>query len=194
MAEQESDQEPTMEEILASIRRIISEDDEESAEEAPAEEAPEPVEEEEPEPVQTESAEPEGEGEVLELTQKVNEDGSVTDLAPEEEAEEPVAEEPVAEEPVAEEPAEDFDDVVVVNEGTDSGLMSQDAAGAASASFSDLARTLVVTAGEGQTIEAMLLDLLRPLLTEWFNQHLPPLVEDIVKDEIQRVARRRAQT
>ena len=39
MAEQESQQEPTMEEILASIRRIISEEDETPAEEAIPEEA-----------------------------------------------------------------------------------------------------------------------------------------------------------
>src|SRR3954463_1009142 len=84
MSEQTS-QEPTMEEILASIRRIISEDDappEEGAEaapEAPAAEAePEPASEPEPEPVSAAepepvAAEPEPvhEEEALELTDKV---------------------------------------------------------------------------------------------------------------------------
>ncbi|HQN52536.1 MAG TPA: DUF2497 domain-containing protein, partial [Phenylobacterium sp.] len=42
----QSSQEPTMEEILASIRRIISEDDAPASEEA----APEPEAEPEPEP------------------------------------------------------------------------------------------------------------------------------------------------
>ena len=51
-------QEPTMEEILASIRRIISEDD------APAEAAPAP----EPEPV---AEEPPAEDDVLELTDPI---------------------------------------------------------------------------------------------------------------------------
>src|SRR5258708_7098365 len=89
MSEQTS-QEPTMEEILASIRRIISEDDapvEEGAEaapeaaaEEPAAEAtepepapeaePDPVSAAEPEPVASEP-EPAHEEEALELTDKV---------------------------------------------------------------------------------------------------------------------------
>ena len=46
MAEQTADNEPSMEEILSSIRRIINEDDDEAAPEAEAEAAPEPVEDE----------------------------------------------------------------------------------------------------------------------------------------------------
>ncbi|HAD85220.1 MAG TPA: DUF2497 domain-containing protein, partial [Brevundimonas sp.] len=60
-------QEPTMEEILASIRRIISEDDA-PVETAPAAEAtPEPA--PEPEPVVTEPEPAPVEDEVLELTE-----------------------------------------------------------------------------------------------------------------------------
>jgi uncharacterized protein len=79
MSDQNSEQEPSMEEILASIRRIISEDGDEETAAAPTEEAaaPEPVAEEvaeaEPEP------EPEEE-DVLELTDEVQDDGTVVDL------------------------------------------------------------------------------------------------------------------
>ncbi|WP_417830756.1 DUF2497 domain-containing protein [Terasakiella sp.] len=54
--------EPSMEDILASIRRILSEDDEEGAEAAPTEEAtpePEPMPEPEPEPMPEPEPEPE---------------------------------------------------------------------------------------------------------------------------------------
>ncbi|MGY9006163.1 MAG: DUF2497 domain-containing protein, partial [Alphaproteobacteria bacterium] len=66
MSKKETDQEPTMEEILASIRRIISENDEAApeAEAASEPEAAEPAEEAAPEPA---------EEEVLELTDVVDE-------------------------------------------------------------------------------------------------------------------------
>ena len=84
--------EPTMEEILASIRRIISEDDPGEGEQdvaeaaAPAEPVAEaPIEEPQPEP----EPEPAQEEDVLELTQKVEEDGTVVDLAAERAAAKP---------------------------------------------------------------------------------------------------------
>ena len=65
MSEPKRDDEPTMEEILASIRKIISEDEPESAEAAPE---------------AAESAAGGAEPEPMELTQMVSEDGSVVDL------------------------------------------------------------------------------------------------------------------
>lgn len=78
MSDQEAQQEPSMEEILASIRRIISEDGDEETAAAPEAEAatPEPVEEAAPEP--EEPAEPEED--VLELTDEVQDDGTVVNL------------------------------------------------------------------------------------------------------------------
>ena len=88
MSEPKRDDEPTMEEILASIRKIISEDDPvtaEAATEDAAEDAPEP----------------------MELTQMVSEDGSVVDLRAERQANpKPAAKESLGEEPVGEEAAE----------------------------------------------------------------------------------------
>jgi cell pole-organizing protein PopZ len=80
MSEPKRDDEPTMEEILASIRKIISEDVEDAVEDAP---------------------------EPMELTQMVSEDGSVVDLRAERQANpKPAAKESLGEEPVGEEAAE----------------------------------------------------------------------------------------
>src|SRR6185369_3905205 len=111
MSEQTS-QEPTMEEILASIRRIISEDDtpaeEAAAEAAPAEVEPEPA-APEPEPVAAAAPAPEpepepvaaapqpepepeaAEEEELELTDKVETHGDLDIYSAPAEAPEPVA-------------------------------------------------------------------------------------------------------
>ena len=94
MSEPKRDDEPTMEEILASIRKIISEDDPETAETAEAG----PVEDTPPD-ADSEGEEPEP----MELTQMVSEDGSVVDLRAEKQAssglhgERPLAEETAVE-------------------------------------------------------------------------------------------------
>lgn len=119
MSDEKSQQEPSMEEILASIRRIISEDDaEEGAKAKPdgaaAEAAPAAAEEEPPAAPPPPAEEPEaaapddgGDDDVFDLTQMVQEDGSVVDLADQDGGAAQAAEEPPAEEPVAEEPAEE---------------------------------------------------------------------------------------
>lgn len=86
MSDQNSQPEPSMEEILASIRRIISEDGDEETAAAPeaapeavpdAVDEPEAVAEPEPEPEAAEAVEEE---DVLELTDEVQDDGTVVNL------------------------------------------------------------------------------------------------------------------
>ena len=79
MSDQESQPEPSMEEILASIRRIISEDGDEDA---PAVEATAPAPEAEGAPVPEQAVDPvqETEEDVLELTDEVQDDGTVVNL------------------------------------------------------------------------------------------------------------------
>ena len=77
MSDQNAQQEPSMEEILASIRRIISEDGEEETAAAP-EEAAEEV--EVPEALAEPEPEVEEEEDVLELTDDVQDDGTVVNL------------------------------------------------------------------------------------------------------------------
>ena len=90
MSDKNAQQDPSMEEILASIRRIISEDETaegenqegetageaDAGEAAPGEEAPEDDGDDAVDP-----------DDVLELTQMVQEDGSTVDLTEESEAE-----------------------------------------------------------------------------------------------------------
>ncbi len=182
-------QEPTMEEILASIRRIISEDD------APAETAaaaPEPVAEVAPEPV-LEAAplveEPAVvEDEVLELTERYEAPASqsigdldVADVAPF-----PAVEPEPAPAPAA---APDYDS-----------LVGESAAASAASAFAGLAATFqkpepVAAAPQdlpfvsGNTVEAMVQNMLRPMLKDWLDANLPGIVEAQVRKEVERIAR-----
>ena len=69
-------------------------------------------------------------------------------------------------------------------------LMSADSAGAANSSFNQLADTLMARALGERTIEDMTQDLLKGMLRSWLDAHLPSLVEKLVREEIDRVARR----
>lgn len=173
-------QEPSMEEILASIRRIISEDGDAKPGEAKAAEAPkaeppaEPAKAEAPKPEPPKPAPPPPapppppaavEEDVLELTE--------------------VAPEPPP--PAAPPPAAALDDA----------LLSAASAGAAAAAFASLskgdeappARTVLI--GDGaRTLEDMVRELLRPMLKAWLDENLPGMVERMVRAEIERVARR----
>ncbi|TQV79318.1 DUF2497 domain-containing protein [Denitrobaculum tricleocarpae] len=89
MSDQQNQDEPSMEEILASIRRIISEDDPEEGEGEKAEAAEaETPEEDAQEDADTDAGEDsaDDEEEELELTEKVNPDGSEIGAEPEEQA------------------------------------------------------------------------------------------------------------
>ncbi len=74
-------------------------------------------------------------------------------------------------------------------------LVSPAAAGAASGSVEMLLRTLArerttATHRGGPTIEDLVREEMRPLLREWLDTHLPPLVERLVRTEIERVVNR----
>lgn len=228
MSDEAESQEPTMEEILASIRRIISEDDEgegaDSTDEAPAEAAPEPE----------TASEPEDE-EVMELTDMIVEEPAeepeaeaVVEPEPEIEAEPEVAAEPEAEpepevepeevmevevapepapEPVAEEAIEDDIDfgepmpmaepepeavAIDLEDPTEdeSSIISGVTEDATAAAFGELASSMLTSDGESRTLEALVSDMLRPMLKDWMDKNLPNLVEQMVREEIERVARR----
>ena len=174
----QSPQEPTMEEILASIRRIISEDD------APAEAAPAP----EPEPVAEEP--PVEEDDVLELTDPIEPPSPVESLgdidvySPEPEPEPaPPPPPPPAPEPA---PAPSFSrDEQVEN------LVGDHAANLAATAFGSLSSALLMPK-DGRTLEDVVRELLRPLLKEWLDQNLPRIVEAKVEEEVHRIARGRA--
>lgn len=172
----QSSQEPTMEEILASIRRIISEDD---APAEPAAEAAPPPPEPEPEPF---------EDDVLELTDPIAPE-------PEPEPELPPLEsvgdidvysppEP-APEPAYTPPSPVFDRDEVADK-----LVGETAASAAASAFGSLSSALLMPK-DARTLEDVVRELLRPLLKEWLDQNLPRIVETKVEEEVQRIARGR---
>lgn len=201
-------QEPTMEEILASIRRIISEDD------APAETAaaPEPAPAAEPEPVDASPAmmdetpsmeEPaQSDEDVLELTDRYEapeaEHMGDLDIAPAEVAPEPFPETPAVSESIFEPAAEATtpEHPSWPTPVADS-LVGDSAASTAASAFAGLAASLrqpepaatASTGGSGPTIDDLARQLLRPMLKEWLDANLPAIVEAQVRKEVERIAR-----
>ncbi len=185
-------QEPTMEEILASIRRIISEDD---APPAVAEAAPEPMHAPEPAAVRPPPAPapppsapamaspPEPEDDVLELTEPVD--------SPRPEPAKPVRYEetlgdldvfsPAARAPAYSPPAAPF---------AEEPLVGSYAAEASAGHFGALARSVAMPK-EGRTLEDLVREMLKPLLRDWLDQNLSPIVEARVQAEVERISRRR---
>lgn len=66
-------------------------------------------------------------------------------------------------------------------------LLSNVSDSAVSHAFNTLAHT--VFAQNAMTLEDVVKDMLRPLLKSWLDDNLPPLVERLVRAEIERVAR-----
>ena len=176
-----SQQEPSIEDILASIRRIISDD----AEPGKAEEGGAPPAASTP----AGSPAPDEPDDVLELTDVVEEEPPAPppprppapevrlDMAPEPEPE-PAYEPPPPREP--ERPAA----------AAGAGLLSAASAAAAASSLSRLASKRI----EGhmpvgtRTVEDLVMELLRPMLQEWVDDNLPQIVEQLVERELRRLS------
>ena len=173
MAADEAQQEPTMEEILASIRKIISEDDEPGSAASGAEEAVEdvldlqPLEEEAPEEMSFEE----------DIDDFESEDLVAFEPEP---APEPVAPAP---KPVrSAEPKPDFS----FSEDDDS-LIGAEVAGHAAGALGKLMGTMSVSGDS--TLESLVREMLRPMLREWLNENLSGIVEAKVEEEVKRISR-----
>jgi len=181
----DSSQEPTMEEILASIRRIIAEDGDAAAPaEKPAPEKPVAAKREE---------------EVLELTEVVEEDGSVVSLSTggaKKQAAEPPPKR-AAEPPPPPSPPPEPEPEMDKPQSEEDRLVSETTAAASMAALSQLSsltaqRTQIsdVPLGDAnRTLLDVVRELLRPMLKDWLDTNLPPLVERLVQEEIRRVSR-----
>lgn len=189
-----------MEEILASIRRIISEEgdgDEAAAKPPAARPAPPPppaeelvLAEEVEEPFAPAPAE-EPDDEVLELTDMVEDDGTLVDLGTpyrqDDDIDAALGDEPLL--PPEPQPARAAPD-----EGDS--IISDHAAAAAAGSLAVLTtaagRRIADQLGAsdigGVTVEELVRQLLRPMLRDWLDEHLPPMVERMVRREIERLA------
>jgi cell pole-organizing protein PopZ len=74
-------------------------------------------------------------------------------------------------------------------ESDDHHLLSDDSDTAVSGAFSALAHTIL--AQNARTLEDLVAEMLKPMLKDWLDDNLPSLVERIVQEEIQRVSRGR---
>lgn len=194
MSEQQGQQEPSMEEILASIRKIISEDGEDDAA------RPEPEDDEEEELELDDAAEmdddsdEEAELELVEEEQEDEEDAlDLTDaFTPAAEPESEMDEIEVVEEEMAPPPPPPPPPRPVVRSTTrpdERHVVSQGTALAGTSSFAQLASAIESRRG-GITVEQLVEELVRPMLREWLDQNLPSMVERLVQREIQRMAER----
>jgi cell pole-organizing protein PopZ len=187
--------EPTMEEILASIRKIISEDQPDatktpapSARSAPVEPAPAP----------------QAEADVLELTEEVHEEEAVASLPePEPPIENDIAFETI-DEPKAE-PDMDPDDLISDTTRTAMGRafanLDTDDSRSHSASGGGTLDALFVRAIQDAFVPTLkewvddhhpeIMDNLKPVIREWMDDHLPRLIEAAVTKEIARAAAQR---
>ena len=140
-------QEPSMEEILASIRKVISEDDEEGTE------AEEGIAEAEPKPEFEED-------DTLELTEEFE-----PDLA---------------------------EEISLVDEVlNDEGLVSAVTTEAGASAFAQLAGASdsnLMLGRADRTLESLVREVMRPLLSSWLEANLPNVVERLVQAEIQKMS------
>lgn len=189
---------PSMEDILASIRRIIAEEGE-GREAAPAEPAP---------------------AAVLDLTEMVAEDGSVVSLPPHDNRDMPLPEEDAPVEaaplpPLIVPDAAPLDNFVEADTPVPPAAMAAqedmpmssapppreplvstpiaNQARNAFAQVADAARPAVSTrepVGDARTVEQVAEDLMRPMLKAWLDAHLPAIVERAVAEELARITGR----
>jgi uncharacterized protein len=186
----QSTQEPTMEEILASIRRIISEDDAPAEPEAPAEAAAPEV-EPEPELAAPVALEPEPvEEDVLELTDPIEPEAEPLESVGDLDVYPPSVPEPEPAPAPAPALAPAANPVFSRDEVADN-LVGDQAATQAASAFGSLSAAIQMPR-DGRTLEDVTRELLRPLLKQWLDENLPRIVEAKVEEEVQRIARGRA--
>ncbi len=197
-AASQTGQSESMEDILQSIKRII-EDDASTEARAPSD----------------------GQEDVLDLTQMVKEDNSVTTLPPVPTPKAPSGTTPqdvmesidvifannkpadISEEKPAAPPAEVISFAVPATAPAhkpvtlEEGLMSDDTAQAAAAALKPIVDSAQKDYSvphipspalrDGNTVENLILEALRPMLKGWLDEHLPTIVQKIVEKEVKRI-------
>ena len=207
MSAQPKPNEPSMEEILASIRRIIADDEVKPAEAAPA---ADPEQDDELKAMlagaAAASTQVAADDDVLDLGSEAN---LLVEPAPEpaetvvppadagdvdfmETPEAPVA---VAPEPVPAPPVQAFEpplfqpapQIAAPPAFDMAQLLSDQASSSVTSAFGQLAHT--VLSNNARTLEDLVKDMLKPMLKSWLDDNLPTMVERLVRAEIERVAR-----
>jgi uncharacterized protein len=215
MAQPAKAQEPTMEEILASIRRIIADDDAAKPQSKPASpKPPEPPAKAAP-PVAAAPSEPMGQDDIDAMLSAVEDD--LDDVVPAQsespaevlELTEAMATPSPEPKPPAFHKIDAEQDVVFdepqpapspppqpspprsdpTQDASEPPLLSPAATAVVNSAFGTLAHSMLVQ--NAKTLEDLVKEMLRPMLKAWLDDNLPTLVERLVRAEIERVSRGR---
>ncbi len=224
--------EPSMEEILASIRRIISEDEEENlgVDRSSLDQPDPPVwsakEDIEDKPADTDSAAHGGDSSLSEMLDRVEAQHAVgqvrnagvfagAEVSPSDTVEAEIVSvddengdamachseadkavhggdenEDSAKNVISTEDVKMVKQQAALRSETDESIIDEDTANSATAAFASLTRSVRVADDEGQTLEAIVTEMLRPMIKEWLDTNLSRIVEEKVEHEVQRLARR----
>jgi uncharacterized protein len=207
MSTQNADQEPSMEEILSSIRRIIADDDDEAAPAKPAATAPSKARKPEAGPPAPAVDDEGADDDVLDLTQVVQPgrdtgkrelfaaskpfDSEMDEIELEPEEAYGAEDQPAPPRGGKPPPAK----AAVDPSREDDTLISAAAADRSTGALAKLARAAAhreaaPLAHGDRTVEAFLAELLRPMLKEWLDTHLETVVERVVEQEVKKLAKR----
>ncbi|HUZ33672.1 MAG TPA: DUF2497 domain-containing protein [Xanthobacteraceae bacterium] len=197
-------QEPSMEEILASIRRIIADDD--ASKVAPQPEQPAhaaaPV-RPEPSPPIAESAQLAATGsleeqaaDILDLTESMAAPMPAPSPMPDPvpqfrtiDGHSDVSFDDAEPKPAMVEEVEAVEVAMAARSGLREQLLSNSTSSAVDSAFNTLAQTVLVQ--NARTLEDLVREMLRPMLKSWLDDNLPGMVERLVRAEIERVSRGR---
>ncbi len=166
-------EEPSMEDILTSIRKILSDEGTEGADDVKG---------------------PEGENAMEREDSAETKSDIGVDFTESESDREPPDNKPIEPEPAAETAASAEEDKILLltpemRAAAGASVMSSATAEASADALSQLARAILdhrdINIGTRDvTLEAMVRQMLRPLLKEWLDRNLPYLIERLVKKEI----------
>ena len=200
MADTAKDEDPSIEEILDSIRQIITDDDEDAPQNdgvddtAHENDAPEFA-PEDTNVSESDTADTEADDDIVELTDKVepnhvneqdDETGIQIDMTDSNEnidAIDDTFEQIDKETSQSDETDNNADDDIEA-------ILSDRAERATVDAFSDLARTALVERAGQVTLEDVVRQEVRPLLKSWLSDHLPGIVERLLEKELQRISNR----
>ena len=206
-----ADNDPSMDDILASIRKIISDDEARAQVSGNAAPPVQPANA----PIDLRSAGPRAAGngsreDVLLLTDLI-EEPTLSAPPPEPMAPTPIPLQRIDPVSASEMPQPPFETAPAPRPAPapsfDQPLAASSAAGAATSAFDRLNQVVeerkaapavaapsaipAMAIGEGgKTIEDLVKEMLRPMLKEWIDRSLPPMVEQLVEREIARLTRR----
>ncbi len=203
MSADASEDEPTMEEILASIRRIISDESEdegelEAAEDESFDEAatldsePEPEAESEPVPDPEPEPEPTPEPTPTPTAAPAPMPEPVSEPVPEPTPEPTPAPTPAPAPVPVPEPEEDVLELTdLASPGEIESIVSPPVETKAAESFAHLTHLMVQGYGGAEnTLESLVRAMLKPMLQAWLDENLPGIVQDAVEREVARISRR----